>query len=168
MVAQSSSQGRARPLWAAWSALLVVLSPAAFPAGPAQAVTAYEIVDAREVPASLTGAPGDPEAGRRLYFDRQLTRCSGCHGSPGGPGAQADIGAAGAPSLSGVGRRLSEGAIRLWLIAPQVIEPGTKMPSYYTVGQRDDPADPRFGEPLLTASDIEDLVAYLARQADAR
>lgn len=134
----------------------------------AEDVVAYDIVDAREVPDSLTGRPGDPEAGRKLYFDRQLTRCSGCHGSPGGPGAQADPGAAGAPALAGVARRLSEGAIRLWLVAPQVIEPGTRMPGYYAVGQRDDPADPRYGEPLLTAGEIEDLVAYLMRQTERR
>ncbi len=134
----------------------------------AQDVVAYSIVDAREVPDSLTGRPGDPEAGRKLYFDRQLTRCSGCHGSPGGPGAQADPGAAGAPSLAGVAGRLSEGAIRLWLVAPQVIDPGTRMPGYYSIGQRDDPADPRYGEPLLTAGQVEDLVAYLLRQTEGR
>ena len=123
-------------------------------------VVAYEIVNGREIPASLTGQPGDPEAGRKLYFDRQLTRCSGCHGSPEGPVAQTETDA---PSLSGVAERLLEGAIRLWLVAPQVIAPGTSMPGYYSIGQRDDPADPRYGEPLLTASEIEDLVAYLMR-----
>lgn len=157
-----------RPAGRIRAALAATLLAVAAPAGAVERVVAYEIVDAREVPASLTGKPGDPEAGRRLYFDRQLTRCSGCHGSPGGPGAQADHGAAGAPGLSGVGRRLSEGAIRLWLIAPQVLEPSTNMPGYYSVGQRDDPADPRYGEPLLTASEIEDLVAYLARQTEGR
>ena len=129
-----------------------------------QNVVAYEIVNGREIPASLTGRPGDPEAGRKLYFDRQLTRCSGCHGSPDGMGAQTDGGAPSAPSLSGVAERLSEGAIRLWLVAPQVISPGTSMPGYYSIGQRDDPADPRYGEPLLTAAEIEDLVAYMLRQ----
>ncbi len=62
-----------------------------------------------------------------------------------------------------VGRRLGEGALRLWLVAPQVIAPETRMPAYYGLGQRMDPADPRFGEPLLTAAEIENLVAYLMR-----
>ena len=150
----------------ALAALALALLPAI--AATAQDVAAYAIVDAREVPESLTGRAGDPEAGRKLYFNRRLTRCSGCHGSPGGPGAQADAGAADAPSLAGVARRLTEGAIRLWLVAPQVIAPGTRMPGYYSVGQRDDPADPRYGEPLLTAGDVENLVAYLMQQSDRR
>lgn len=137
-------------------------------AGAAERVVPYRIVDAREIPESLTGQTGDPEAGRRLYFDLGLTHCSGCHGSPGGPGAQAVPGRADSPSLAGVGGRLSEGAIRLWLVAPQAIRPGTAMPSFYAAGQRDDPEDPLFGEPLLSAAEIEDIVAYLMRQAEPR
>lgn len=130
----------------------------------AERVVAYEIVDAREISASLTGRPGDPEAGRALYFDDKLTRCAGCHGAPGdaaaGNGAAAS---SGAPPLADVVGRIGEGAVRLWLVAPQVIAPGTRMPAYYSIGQRMDPADPRFGGPLLTAAEIEDLVAYLTR-----
>jgi L-cysteine S-thiosulfotransferase len=130
----------------------------------AERVVAYEIVDAREIPASLTGRPGDPQAGRALYFDDKLARCAGCHGAPDEPAPDrrpASDAAADAPPLTDVGRRLGAGALRLWLVAPQVIAPETRMPPYYAVGQRMDPADPRFGEPLLTASQIEDLVAYL-------
>jgi sulfur-oxidizing protein SoxX len=127
----------------------------------AERVVGYEIVDARAIPESLTARPGDPEAGRALYFDDKLARCAGCHGAPGAPSAGAP--AHGAPPLDDVGRRLGEGAVRLWLVAPQVIAPATRMPAYYALGQRMDPADPRFGEPLLTAAEIEDLVAYLMR-----
>jgi L-cysteine S-thiosulfotransferase len=133
----------------------------AHPAAGAERVVAYEIVDAREIPVSLTGGPGDPETGRALYLDDKLARCAACHGVPGGlPAATGKL--AEAPRLGDVGRRLRPGAIRLWLVAPEVIAPGTRMPSFYALGQRDDPADPRFGEPLLTAAEIEDLVAYLA------
>lgn len=131
-------------------------------------VVAYDVLNNREVPTSLTGQPGDADAGRKLYFDRKLTRCSGCHGSPGGPGAQPDAVDVAAPSLAGIATRMSVGAIRLWLVAPQMIDPATAMPAYYTVGQRKDPNDPRFGEPLLSASEIEDLVAYLALQRTAK
>lgn len=129
-------------------------------AGAEEAVVAYEIVDGRAIPNSLTGRPGDPDAGRRLYVDRQLTRCAGCHGTPGRPGQSGD-GAGDAPPLDGVARRLSEGAVRLWLVAPDVLSPDTEMPAYYELGQRDDPADPRYGEPMLTATEIEDVLAYL-------
>lgn len=127
-------------------------------------VVAYRIVNAAEIPASLTGGPGDAERGRQLYFDREATGCSGCHGSPGGPGAQPNVEGPDAPPLSGVASRLSEGALRLWLVAPTVIRPDTAMPGYYTVGQRDDASDPRFGEPRLSAFEIEDILAYLMKQ----
>lgn len=127
-------------------------------------VVSYTIVDGRGIPASLTGRAGNAEAGRKLFFDRGSTGCSGCHGSPGGPGAQPNPDGASAPSLAGVAGRRSEGALRLWLVAPGVINPLTEMPSYYEIGQRTDPNDPRYGETLLSAAEIEDLIAYLMRQ----
>jgi L-cysteine S-thiosulfotransferase len=151
---------------------LLVLTIAG-PSGATDRVVAYSVVDARAIPDSLTGQAGDPQAGRALYLDEKLARCAGCHGVPddataprtevqagGGPAGRAPE----APPLDDVGQRLGQGAIRLWLVAPQVVRPGTAMPAFYAIGQRDDPADPRFGEPLLTASEIEDLVAYLSRQ----
>lgn len=126
-------------------------------------VVAYEIIDGREISASLTGQPGDPERGRELYLDNKLARCAGCHGIPGAAPTD-DLPANDALSLDDVGARLSTGAIRLSLIAPEILRPATRMPSYYGLGQRADPADPRYGEPLMTAGEIEDLVAYLAEQ----
>lgn len=137
-------------------------------ADAAERVVPYEIVNAREIPTSLTGRPGNADAGRRLFFDRQRARCSICHGSPESSGDGAESRTDAAPSLTGVARRLSEGALRLWLVAPQVLAPGTAMPAYYALGQRDDPADPRYGEPLLSAAEIEDLIAYLTRPTDPR
>ncbi|MEM6662861.1 MAG: cytochrome c [Pseudomonadota bacterium] len=145
-----------------------VLSVAVLSAGQgasaADRVVSYQIVNAQEIPASLTGQSGNAETGRQIYFDRQLTGCSGCHGSPGGPGAEAASGQDNAPQLSNLLARMTEGTIRLWLVAPSVLSPQTEMPSYYTIGQRRDPTDPRFGEPLLSAAEIEDLIAYLTRQ----
>lgn len=150
--------------------LAILLLGAGVALGPVAAtaqsdrVVSYTIVNAREIPQSLTGTEGDPERGRKLYFDREATGCSGCHGSPGGPGAQPNSGGDVAPSLSGIAGRRTIGRLRLWLVAPDVIRPGTQMPTYYAVGQRQDPHDPRFGEPRLAAAEIEDLLAYLMRQ----
>ena len=141
--------------------LAVLLLPALTVGQGTERVVAYQIVNARTIPASLSGQSGDVEAGRKLYFDRELTGCSGCHGSPGGPGAEADQAAGAAPKLDRVALRLEEGEIRLWIVAPEVRVPGTAMPAYYEVGQRTDPNDPRFGEPRLSAAEIEDIVAYL-------
>lgn len=144
--------------------LMLMLLPHGHALAQSGRVVAYEVKDNREIPAALTGRTGDADAGRTLYFDRNLTGCSGCHGSPGGPGAQADDSAEQAPSLAGVANRMAPGRIRLWLVAPQIIDPATAMPAYYGVGQRTNPDDPRFGEPLLSATEIEDLVAYLSLQ----
>ena len=141
-----------------WLTALMILAAGA--AWGQDRVVAYRIVDASTIPDSLTGQPGDAEAGRKLYFDRIRTNCSGCHGSPSGPGAVRDTAAA-APDLGGVARRLTPGNLRLWIVAPQVLVPGTGMPAFYSAGQRTDPKDPRFGEPLLSAAEIENLVAYL-------
>lgn len=136
---------------------------AALADGSSDRVVAYTIVDGRTIPDSLTGRAGDAEAGRRLYFDRELTGCSGCHGSPGGPGAEAGPDTEAAPSLARLSSRMDIGRTRLWLVAPQVIKPGTPMPGYYTIGQRFDEKDPRYGEPTLSAKEIEDILAYLMR-----
>ena len=138
-----------------------LLAPAGL-ARPQEPVVSYRIVNASEIPDSLTGGRGDAGAGQALYFDQGKTGCSGCHGAPADPEAAARP-AAGAPGLGEITGRLTEGEIRLWIVAPQVLAPDTAMPAYYAVGQRDDPKDPRFGEPRLTASEVEDLIAYLLR-----
>ena len=129
---------------------LMVLSASAIAEEPR--VVAYTIIDAAEIPASLTAEQGDPGRGRTLYHDKELTGCAGCHETPS------------APRLTDVADRLSEGALRLWLVAPGLLVPGTEMPAYYALGQRDDPEDPRYGEPRLSAAEIEDLVAFLMTQ----
>ena len=64
---------------------------------------------------------------------------------------------------------MEEGTLRLWLVAPQVMNPETSMPTYYAVGQRTDESDPLYGSTRLSAAEIEALVAYLMRQkAEAR
>ncbi len=143
---------------------IAVLLIGTLSAQAADRVVSYRIVDAREIPDALTQSPGDPEAGRQLYFDRTLTGCSGCHGSPGGPGAEAVANQEDAPSLQNLARRMSPGTARLWLVAPTILRPGTAMPAYYTVGQRNDPKDPRYGEPILSAQEIENILAYILRQ----
>ena len=125
------------------------------PGRAAEPVVAYTIISGAEITDSLTGTPGDALRGQALYAGDPLTGCPACHGVPGAAsGTAAD--------LSNVGGRLSAGAIRLWIVAPVVISPETAMPAYYAAGQRDGASDPLYGGPALTASEVEDLVAYLA------
>ena len=150
-------------------------------------------MNGRQIPRPLTDAPGDPDAGRALYHDAAPAGCAACHGRLEPANADADtarpeIGtdpsdpeakrpdetgtdprnnsapaAPGAPALTGLAQRMDAATLRLWLVAPQVLRPGTAMPAFYLLGQRKDPNDPRYGEPTLSAAEIEDLIAYLLR-----
>lgn len=128
----------------------------------AEPVVGYDIVDAAEIPESLTGEPGDAERGAELFTHEPRAGCAECHDVPGATTADDDPKLEAAPDLSAIGGRLSAGAIRLWIVAPRVLNPETAMPAYYAAGQRQGADDPLYGGPALTASEIEDLVAYLA------
>lgn len=123
----------------------------------AQALHPYVIVgDA--IPASLTGEPGDAARGRTLVLNRTST-CILCHSGPFPEETfQGDL----APSLSGVGSRWSEGQLRLRLVDASRLNPATIMPSYYRVDGLDRVGAAWRDKPMLSAAQIEDIVAYLA------
>ena len=131
-------------------------------AGTAEPVVAYTITNASEIRQSLTGAPGDANAGERIYAAEARAGCPACHGMPGTPAPDDDPKLETGPDLAGIGSRLQPGQLRLWLVAPQVLQPETAMPAYYSAGQRTGAEDPLYGGPALTADEIEDLVAYLS------
>jgi sulfur-oxidizing protein SoxX len=137
----------------AWLAAAIALPGAT----SAQAVRTYAVVgDA--VPDSLTGMPGDATRGGLLVLDRAST-CILCHSGP-FPEArfQGDL----APNLAGAGSRWSEGQLRLRLVDASRLNPATIMPSYYRVDGRVRVGSTWQGRPILSADQIEDIVAYLA------
>jgi sulfur-oxidizing protein SoxX len=126
-------------------------------AANAQALASYEIVG-DGIPASLTGAPGDVARGRALVLDRSNT-CILCHSGPFQETRfQGDL----APDLFGSGRRSSASQLRLRLVDASRLNPETIMPSYYRVDGLDRIGRNWSGKPILTAAQIEDIVAYLA------
>jgi sulfur-oxidizing protein SoxX len=107
---------------------------------------------------SLTGAPGDAARGRTLVLERTST-CILCHSGPFPEEKfQGDL----APSLAGSGSRWSQGQLRLRLVSASRLNPATIMPSYYRVDGLDHVAPAWRGKPILSAEQIEDIVAYLA------
>jgi L-cysteine S-thiosulfotransferase len=109
--------------------------------------------------ALLTSQPGNPAQGRQIVENRQLSACLLCHSGPfPEPHLQGNIG----PPLDGVGSRLTTGEIRLRLVDPAKLNPDTVMPSYYTVDGLVRVARAWRGQPVLTAQQIEDVVAFLA------
>jgi sulfur-oxidizing protein SoxX len=123
----------------------------------AQALRPYAVVG-ETIPASLTGAPGDAARGRALVVDRTST-CILCHSGPFPEQRfQGDV----APSLAGTGSRWSEGEIRLRLVDAARLNAATIMPSYYRIDGLDRVGRAWQAKPILTAEQIEDIVAYLA------
>ena len=114
------------------------------------------------IPESLTGASGDATHGRALVLERTNT-CILCHSGPFPEEKfQGDL----APSLAGSGSRWSNGQLRLRLVDASRLNPGTIMPSYYRLDGLDRVAPNWRGKPILSAEQIEDIVAYLATLRD--
>lgn len=136
------------------AAAVALTSP---PAATAQDAVSY-VVRGDAVPEPLGGLVGDAERGKAVVLDRRRGNCLICHSFPvESEPFQGEIG----PAMAGVARRLSEGQIRLRLIDQSRLNPGTIMPPYYRTEGLVDVAPEHWGEPALTAREIEDVVAYL-------
>src|SRR5215212_11032224 len=109
------------------------------------------------IPQSLTGMPGDAARGRALVLDRTST-CILCHS---GPFPETQFQGDLAPSLTGAGSRWSEGQLRLRLVDATRLNPATIMPSYYRLDGLARVGAAWRGKAILSAEQIEDIVAYL-------
>jgi len=105
----------------------------------------------------LAAAPGDAARGREVVLGRD-SNCLLCHVVP-DPGTRAMGNLA--PPLAGAGARLDEGQLRLRIVDSMRLNPQTIMPSYYRVDGLNQVATALRGKPVLTAQQIEDVVAYL-------
>ncbi|WP_420970048.1 sulfur oxidation c-type cytochrome SoxX [Bradyrhizobium sp. B120] len=135
--------------------LAAALFAACAPVG-AEELRPYTVVG-DGIPASLTGAKGDATRGRVLIVERSST-CILCHSGPFPEQAfQGDL----APHLAGSGSRWSEGQLRLRLVDAAHLNAATIMPSYYRVDGLTRVGASWRGKPILSAEQIEDIVAYL-------
>ena len=139
------------------AALLIASGGVGIAAGDA-GLTRYKIVgDA--VPNSLTGTAGDPAHGRAILVNRQVGLCLLCHS---GPFPEERLQGSLAPDLAGVASRLSVGQLRLRVIDASRVNPGTIMPPYYRTDGLTRVAPAYAGKPILSAQQVEDVVAFLA------
>jgi sulfur-oxidizing protein SoxX len=107
---------------------------------------------------SLTGARGDPARGRAIVANRQVGLCLLCHSGPiPEERFQGDL----APDLQGAGSRWTEAQLRQRIVDSRKLNPSTLMPSYYRTEGLERVAPAFRGKPLLSAEQIEDVVAYL-------
>jgi L-cysteine S-thiosulfotransferase len=115
------------------------------------------------IPAPLTGAPGDPVRGKAIVASRQTGLCLLCHSAPlPEEKFQGTIG----PDLTGTGSRNTQGQLRLRIVDPRTFNPDTIMPAYYRRDGLDRVAPAFRGKTVLTAEEIEDVVAFLMTLRD--
>ncbi|MCK1735830.1 sulfur oxidation c-type cytochrome SoxX [Bradyrhizobium sp. 138] len=114
------------------------------------------------IPTSLTGSPGDAARGHALVLARTTT-CILCHSGPFPETRfQGDL----APDLAGAGNRWTVSQLRLRLVDASQFNPETIMPSYYRNDGLVRVGRSFAGKPILSAAEIEDIVAYLATLRD--
>jgi sulfur-oxidizing protein SoxX len=134
-------------------AALSLTSPASLPA----TLASYRVVgDAIAEP--LTTSAGDAVRGRAIVANRQLGLCLLCHT---GPIPEERFQGNLAPDLGGAGSRWSAGQLRLRMVDASRLNPSTIMPSYYRIDGLTRVSPAWQGQPILTAQQVEDVVAFL-------
>ncbi len=154
-------------------AILAAPGMSVLPASAADAPPPSEVVfdDYGAVEASLTGAPGDPEKGAEVVASKKMGNCIACH-------QVSDLdevpfhGEVG-PPLDGAGSRWSEAELRGIVANAKKTFPDTIMPAFYKSEGFIRPGNAFTGKagteplpPLLSAEQIENVVAYLATLTD--
>jgi L-cysteine S-thiosulfotransferase len=124
-------------------------------AGASEIEPAYR-VQGDSIPEPLAGA-GDAVRGRQIVTGRD-GNCLLCHSIPEtGERRMGDV----APPLSGVATRLDAGQLRLRVVDPTRVNAEAAMPSYYRAHGLDNVAEAYRGKTILSAQQVEDVVAYL-------
>ena len=115
------------------------------------------------LPQSLTGTTGDPARGRAIITSRQVGLCLLCHS---GPFPEERFQGNLAPDLKGAGARWTEGQLRLRIVDSSRINPASIMPAYHRTEGMARVAPAYRGKPVLSAAQIEDVVAFLMTLKD--
>jgi len=149
------------------------LSAALFGAAMAAEIAPKEVVyDEGKVSESLTGVPGNVEAGEKVMTTRGLGNCIACHAVTELDNIpfHGEVG----PPLDGAGDRWTEAELRGIVANSKMTFDESMMPSFYKVDGYIRPGNAFTGKaaksaelpPLLTAQQIEDVVAYLLTLKD--
>jgi sulfur-oxidizing protein SoxX len=124
----------------------------------AQPVASYTVAgDA--IPEPLQGLQGDAQRGRAIVANRTGGLCLLCHSAPiAEERFQGDL----APNLAGVGARYSPAQLRLRVVDPRRVNPESFMPAFHSSHDPSRTGAAWAGKPLLSAQQVEDVVAWLA------
>jgi len=113
-----------------------------------------------EIATSLTKVPGDAKTGRKVFADRKLGNCLACHQNNDLKelSFHGEVG----PEMNGVADRWEPAQLRAILVnSKAVFGDETIMPGFYSLGNRHRVADKFAGKTILSAQDVEDVLAYL-------
>lgn len=116
------------------------------------------IWDGDAIPSSLSGQPGDPIKGRTIVTSRQTGLCILCHA---GPFPEERFQGNLAPDLKLSVTNLSAAQLRARLVDPSKTNTNTIMPAYFRIDHLQRVAPPFAGKTVLSAQEIEDVIAYL-------
>lgn len=115
------------------------------------------------IPQPLTAEAGDPARGRAIVVTRQKGLCLLCHT---GPFPEERFQGNLAPSLAGAGSRSTPAQLRLRLVDPRRLNPDTIMPPYFSTEGLTRVGTAWKGKPVLSAAEIEDVIAFLTTLRD--
>ena len=127
-------------------------------------LTSFDVVvtaGVAAIPAPLTGKPGDAKEGGKVVAERRFGNCLSCHEIDALRGEEfhGDVG----PALDGVAGRWDTGTLRMIVVnAKKVFGAETVMPAFYRVDGLNRVRPEFLGKPILTAQQVEDVVAFLA------
>lgn len=110
---------------------------------------------------SLTGSAGDPAAGRSWFIDRKLGNCLACHANA--DAADESFHGQVGPPLDGVADRYAAEELRAIIANPKIVfGDQTIMPSFYRIIPDEQRVAEKYsGKTILSAQQVEDVVAYL-------
>lgn len=130
-------------------------------AGAAEPVAPNDVrFEDHAVRASLTGVPGDPAAGRKAFANTRQGNCLACHQNK-DLSEELFHGEVGTP-LDGVAERWKPEELRAIVVnSKKVFGPDTVMPGFYSLEVGVNVAKAFQGKTVLTAQQVEDIVAYL-------
>lgn len=110
------------------------------------------------LPQPLTDIPGNADRGRALATARDRGNCVACHVIPAPDEAtHGNLG----PSLKGLADRQNEAQIRARIVDARALNPASAMPSYHRTGGLTRVAKALDGRPVLSAQEVEDMVAFM-------
>lgn len=150
-----------RQLWLVSVVALTIATPAVSETAPTAVAYAEGAIET-----SLSGVPGDAAAGKKVMTTASLGNCVACHQIEAMPEVQFQGNIA--PPLDGVAERYSEAQLRgIVANAKQMFE-ASFMPAFYKTEGFTRPGAAYSGKapeadlpPILTAQQIEDVLAYL-------